>query len=293
MKKILFITLAIVSIAQVTAQEMYGEATYMSKTKMDTSWMDNDPNMTPERRKRFEQNMKQMTEKTFVLKFNRSEAIYSEEVALEAPGQRRGWGSMMGTTMGGEKYKNVASGMYTEQRDMMGKTFLIKDSIPQLEWKITGESRKIGKYDVIKAVATKKSTEYDWANWRRRGRGNDAEAKKKDSIAAANGDIEELFEKPDEIEIVAWFAPAIPVQHGPDVYGGLPGLILELNAGNTTLLCSEIKMNPEDQTELKAATKGDVVTQEEYDATLKEKMEEMQQRFRGRGRGGRGGGGRR
>lgn len=290
MKKLLFALVAIITSTAVNAQEMYGEATYMSKTKMDTSWMDDNPDMTPERRKRMEQNMKQMTEKTYVLKFNRSEAVYSEEVALEAPGQRRGWGSMMGTMMGGEKYKNVASGMYTEQRDMMGKSFLIQDSIPQLEWQITGEARKIGKYDVIKAVAKKKSTEFDWTNWRRRGRGNDAEAKKKDSIAQANGDIDELFDRPDEIEIVAWFAPAIPVQHGPDVYGGLPGLILELNAGNTTLLCSEITMNPENQTELKPAAKGDVVTQEEYDATLKQKMEEMQQRFRGRGRSGRGGG---
>jgi len=290
MKKLLFALVAIVASIAVNAQEMYGEATYMSKTKMDTSWMDDNPDMTPERRKRIEQNMKQMTEKTYVLKFNRSVAIYKEEVALAAPGQRRGWGSMMGNMMGGEKYKNVASGMYTEQRDMMGKTFLIQDSIPQLEWQITGEARKIGKYDVIKAVAKKKSTEFDWTNWRRRGRGNDAEAKKKDSIAQANGDIDELFDRPDEIEIVAWFAPAIPVQHGPDVYGGLPGLILELNAGNTTLLCSEITMNPENQTELKPAKKGDVVTQEEYDATLKQKMEEMQQRFRGRGRGGRGGG---
>ncbi|MBF4984852.1 GLPGLI family protein, partial [Nonlabens mediterrranea] len=40
--------------------------------------------------------------------------------------------------------------------------------------------------------------------------------------------------------------------------------------------------------EIEPAKKGSVVTQEEYDATLKQKMEEMRQRWsggRGRGRG--------
>ncbi|KEZ92812.1 GLPGLI family protein [Nonlabens ulvanivorans] len=291
MKKILLLIALVLGATTINAQEMYGEATYMSKVKMDNSWMEGDREMTPERRKRIEENMKKMTEKTFVLKFNRTESTYKEEVALEAPGQGRGWGGMMGTMMAGEKYKNINEGMYTEQRDMMGKTFLIQDSLPQLEWKITGESRKIGNYTAMKATATMPSGEFDWANFRRRRGGNaeeEAAQKKKDSIAQATGDLTEMFEKPDEIVVTAWFTPEIPVQHGPDVYGGLPGLILEVNAGNTTLLCSQITINPEEREEIKPAKKGDVVTQEEYDATLKQKMEEMRQRWsggRGRGRG--------
>ncbi|MBF4984388.1 GLPGLI family protein [Nonlabens mediterrranea] len=291
MKKILLLIAVVLGATTMNAQEMYGEATYMSKVKMDNSWMEGDREMTPERRKRIEENMKRMTEKTYVLKFNRTESTYKEEVALEAPGQGRGWGGMMGTMMAGEKYKNINEGMYTEQRDMMGKTFLIQDSLPQLEWKITGESRKIGNYNAMKATATMPSGEFDWANFRRRRGGNaeeEAAQKKKDSIARADGDIEAMFEKPDEIVVTAWFTPEIPVQHGPDVYGGLPGLILEVNAGNTTLLCSQITINPEERDEIEPAKKGSVVTQEEYDATLKQKMEEMRQRWsggRGRGRG--------
>lgn len=289
MKKILFLIAVVLGTTAINAQDMYGEATYMSKVKTDMSWMDGNREMTPERRKRIEENMKKMNEKTFVLKFNRTESIYKEEVALAAPGQGRGWGRMMGTMMAGDKYKNINEGMFTEQRDMMGKTFLIKDSIPQLEWKISGESRKIGNYTAMKAVATMPSGEFDWSNFRRKRGGNDEEKvaqKKKDSIAQASGDITAMFEVPDEIEVVAWFTPEIPVQHGPGVYGGLPGLILEVNAGNTTLLCSQITINPEEREEIKAAKKGDVVTQEEYDATLKVKMEEMRQRWSGgRGRG--------
>lgn len=291
MKKIIFLIAVVMSVSAVSAQDMYGEATYMSKVKTDMSWMEGNREMTPERRKRIEENMKKMNEKTFILKFNRTESIYKEEVALEAPGQSRGWGSMMGTMMAGDKYKNITEGVYTEQRDMMGKTFLIQDSIPQLEWKITGESRKIGNYTAMRAVATIPSGEFDWSNWRRNSGGTEEEKaaqKKKDSIAQASGDITAMFEKPDEVEVVAWFTPEIPVQHGPGVYSGLPGLILEVNSGNTTLLCSQITINPEEREEIKPAKKGDIVTQKEYDETLKVKMDEMRQRWsggRGRGRG--------
>lgn len=271
------------------AQDIYGEAIYVSKTKVDNSWMDGNREMTPELRKRIEANMKKMSEKTFTLKFDRSQAVYTENVALSAPGSEGGgWGAMMGNMMAGEKYKNITAGTFTEQRDMMGKTFLIVDELPKLEWKITGESRKIGNYTAIKATATKPTTDLDWAQFRRRdNKEKEAEEKKKDSIAAANGEVKltDMFEKPATVEVTAWFTPEIPVQHGPAEYGGLPGLILEVSDGKTILLLSEIKLNPKDRTELKAAKKGDKVTQAEYDATLKIKMEEMSQRWRGGSRG--------
>ena len=34
----------------------------------------------------------------------------------------------------------------------------------------------------------------------------------------------------------AWFTPEIPVSTGPSMYGGLPGLILEINDDRTTML---------------------------------------------------------
>lgn len=277
----------------VVAQDIYGEATYMSKTQVDKSWMDGNRELTPEVRKRIEENMKKMSEKTFTLKFDRSNAIYAEEQALSTPGSGGGgWGAMMGNMMAGEKFKDITAGTYTEQRDMMGKTFLIQDELPKLEWKITGEQRKIGNYTAMKATAVKEVTDLDWAQFRRRGNNNndkDADKKKKDSTATASGEVKltDMFEKPSTTVVTAWFTPEIPVQHGPAEYGGLPGLILEVNDGKTILLLSSIKMNAKDRQELKPATKGQKITQDEYDATLKVKMEEMSQRWRGGG-GGRG-----
>jgi GLPGLI family protein len=272
----------------INAQEFYGEATYMSKTTMDVSSWTEGREISPQQKKRFEERMKKMGEKVYVLKFNRNESTYKEEVELAAPSQGgRGFGNFMGTAMGGEKYKNLKNGEWIEQRDMMGKTFLIKDSIPALEWKITGETRMIGQYQAIKATASKKNNELDFSSFRRR-RGNSPEEKKKDSVDLAKGNLENVVEQDPQVEITAWFTPQIPVQHGPAEYAGLPGLILEVSAGNTTLLCSKIVVNPEDKEEIKPATKGKETTEEEYNALFKEKMKEMSQRFRGRGRGGRG-----
>jgi GLPGLI family protein len=285
MKKGLLVLGALIMSMVSVAQEFYGEATYMSKTMTDTSWMTEGREMSPQQKKQIEERIKKFGEKTFVLKFNRNESIYKEEKELSAPGQGggRNWGNMMGTAMGGDKYKNLKEGQWIEQRDMMGKTFLIKDSIQQMEWKITGETRQIGQYQAIKAVGYKVNNEMDWSSFRRR-RGNSDEDKKKDSLALAEGKVDEVFEQDPRVQVTAWFTPQIPVQHGPAEYSGLPGLILEVSAGNTVLLCSKIVVNPEEKEDIAPADKGKETTEAEYNALFKEKMEEMSQRFRGQGR---------
>ena len=95
------------------------------------------------------------------------------------------------------------------------------------------------------------------------------------------------IEIPKEIEITAWYTPQIPTSTGPGEYGGLPGLILELNAHRTTILCSKIEMNTKDTSDIKKPTKGKEVSREEYQKIVKEKTEEMRANFRGGGRGGR------
>lgn len=265
------------------AQELYGEATYFSKSSVDKSFLDGNRDITPERRKRIEDNLKKASEKTYVLTFNRNSSVWKEEKELAAPGQGgRGFGNFMGTAMGGDKYKDMTTNTFTEQRNMIGKTFLIKDSLPQLEWQMTGESRKIGNYTAIKATAVTKDNSLDLSAFRRRGRNNDDD--KEDEENKLTG---MASEKEDAITVTAWFTPEIPVQHGPAEYGGLPGLILEINANGTTMLCTKIVLNPEKQEKIEPETKGDVVGLEEYNATFKEKMEEASSRFRG-SRGGRG-----
>jgi GLPGLI family protein len=88
---------------------------------------------------------------------------------------------------------------------------------------------------------------------------------------------------PKEVVITAWYTPEIPINQGPENYWGLPGLILEVNDGRTTILCSKIVLNVKEKTIIKAPAKGKVVSQKEYDETVIKKMEEFREMNRGRG----------
>ena len=53
---------------------------------------------------------------------------------------------------------------------------------------------------------------------------------------------------------------------------GLPGLILEVSAGNTTMLCSKIIMNPAEKAKIKVPEKGEEVSKNEYQEIISGKM---------------------
>jgi GLPGLI family protein len=76
-------------------------------------------------------------------------------------------------------------------------------------------------------------------------------------------------------QVEAWYTLQIPVGHGPGEYWGLPGLILEVSAGNTTMLCSKIIVNPDEPIEIKAPDKGKEITKADYQQTIRTKMQEM------------------
>ena len=144
------------------------------------------------------------------------------------------------------------------------------------------ESKQIGQYLAIKATAVKPIDENDFSMARRRDRDEDAE-KKADSTQTEPEDPFEQIEIPKEIIVTAWFTPQIPVGNGPGEYAGLPGLILELNAYRTTILCSKIVLNPKETVEIEKPTKGKEVSRAEYNEIVAEKMQEMRENFRGRG----------
>ena len=88
--------------------------------------------------------------------------------------------------------------------------------------------------------------------------------------------------------VTAWYSPQIPVSAGPSEHWGLPGLILEINAGRTTMLCTELVINPEDTVEIKKPSKGKKVSRDEYNEIVENKTKEIREQFQSRGRGGRG-----
>ncbi|GAB4155889.1 MAG: GLPGLI family protein [Winogradskyella sp.] len=269
-------------------QNFQGKAYYMSKTTMDLDqWGGRE--MSTEQKKRIQERMKSFLEKEYILTFNKEESIYKEDEKLEAPGSGRGWGGFASSFTGGPKYKNVKTKELVQDQEFFGKQFLIKDELKSLEWKMGTETKQIGQYTCFKATATKTVDEFDWRSMRRRNDRDDDKKegeKKNDSIQKDKDPMSEI-EVPKTIEVVAWYTPQVPINQGPDDYWGLPGLILEVNADRTTILCTKIIMNPEEKEDIEKPKKGDEVTKAEYNEIITKKMQEMREMYGGR-RGDRG-----
>lgn len=289
MKKITLLVVLFITVLKMQAQKDFqGVAVYESKTStadLKAGMGRAGREITPDMQKMIEERMKKAFEKTFILNFDKSASIYKEEEKLDAPGAQGngGMGRMISSFAGGggTMYKNIKEKTYTSDKEFMGKEFLVHDSLTVLNWKMESETRQIGGYTCYKATAVKPVSKSDFRNFRRKNTDDKSEGKKEDTKADVKKeedrrtDILKDIEIPKEILVTAWYAPEIPVSQGPDNYWGLPGLILEVNDGRTTILCSKIIMNAKDKVEIKAPKGGKVLTQKEYDEIVIKKMEEM------------------
>ncbi len=247
-----------------TTQEFQGQAFYFSKSTMDLgNW---GARMSEAQKKQMQARLKNRLEKNYILSFNKEESIFKEEDKLDAmSGATDSWGKNFSQ---GDQYKNVKENALVQSQEFYGKKFLVKDKIQAISWKMEKESKQIGQYVCFKATALIPTAEltwynFSWSNLR-------ASTPKNDSTATKSKEPEIKM-----TEVEAWYAPQIPVGHGPAEYAGLPGLILEVSAGNTTMLCSKIVMNPEEKIKIEAPDKGKVITKSDYQKTISQKMQEM------------------
>lgn len=277
MKNIFYtLTLLLTFITSNAQKDFQGMAVYESKTSTADfkTKFEGNKEITPEMQKMIEERMRKAFEKTFILNFDKTASIYKEEEKLDAPGQgQQGGMRMMINSVsggGGTYYKNVKDRTYTVDKEFMGKEFLVKDSLPKLNWKMEGETRIIGGYNCFKATAVKAANQTDFRNIKFK---KESEKKPEDKDKKTN--FMDEIDIPKEINITAWYTPEIPVNQGPEGYWGLPGLILEVNDGKTTILCSKVVLNAKDKADIKAPNNGKVVSQKEYDETVMKKLEEM------------------
>ncbi len=295
MKKIFLALLSLTSFIATAQKDFQGMAVYESKTSTSdfAKNFEGNKDITPEMKTQIMERMKKMFEKTFILNFDKSASIYKEEEKLDAPGQGNG-GRMMASFMGGggTYYKNVKEKQYTVDKEVFGKEFLIKDSLPNLKWVLSDETKKIGDYTCFKATAVKEASKSDFRNYRRKEEKKKEDVKTEDKASTEKKEDKKTnffdqIDLPKEITVTAWYCPEIPVNQGPDEYWGLPGLIMEVNDGKTVIMCSKLVMNVKDKLEIKAPTGGDKVTQKEFDDIMIKKMKEMQEMGGGPGmRGG-------
>lgn len=260
-----FIIAVITLTSTLSAQDFQGVATYRTHQKIDIK-MDS-TKMNNAMQAQMIEAMKKQFQKTYTLIFDKSSSLYQQEVELDKPQVGDGFQMSFGSSGSDVFYKNIKDQNYIDQKETMGKKFLIKDSISTIEWKLESESKYIGEYLCFKATYTKQIPKRSF-NFN----SNSKKDKEKEK------DIEEAPEM-TERTVTAWYTPQIPVSNGPAKYQGLPGLILEIQDGNSTVICSKIVINPQDKVAIEAPNKGKALSQKEYDDIMDKKTKEMMERY--------------
>lgn len=179
---------------------------------------------------------------------NESLFSFEEKLQNDQPTEK---GSVMVVSYGGGRgsfYKNISENKSLRTENAFGKNYLISNELTKYDWKISKESKEILGYEVRKAEAVIDST----------------------------------------TSVVAWYAPKLPYKNGPSDYQGLPGLILELEEINTygggmeklVYTAQNIQVD-KDQTPIKAPTKGEKITQTDFEAFMKKQSQKMMEMYQG------------
>ncbi|WP_203257589.1 GLPGLI family protein [Hyunsoonleella ulvae] len=255
-----------------SAQEFQGRAEYVYKAQMNLGrW---GAKMSEAQKKQIAARLKNRLEKKYILTFNKEASVYDEYEKLDAmSGATDSWGKNFTP---GEQYKNVKTKAFIQEQEFYGKKFLVNDALLQIDWKMGTETKKIGNYTCFKATAMIPNSkmafwEFSWSKLRQEQGETDEENSEETK------DIEEPM-----TEVTAWYTPQIPVSQGPSEFWGLPGLILEVSSGSTTMLCSKIVINPEEKAEVEAPKRGTEVTKQEYKDIIFKKMKEFRDNRVGR-----------
>ena len=147
-------------------------------------------------------------------------------------------------------YTNIGSKEQFRQTSFMGKTFLIESKVEKPKWRLTNEKVKYLGYVCQKAERT-----------------------------------EQIEEEGRERLIVAWFTSEIPAPIGPAGYSNLPGAVLMVNIddGKTEIKATSVDLGAIDASSLQRPSKGQKVSQDEFEKIVEEKTKEMEAEYGGEG----------
>jgi GLPGLI family protein len=246
----LFIVTLLLSATFLQAQTTW-RAVYQFKeiqTEADKKKQDSLIKARPELAAVYKQIRERFSNLTYYLDFNKNESVFKEQEKLE--NQKFGAGNVVIEIGNNEEilYKNNQDKEYIRTSSMFDGAYRIVDSLPNYQWKVSKETKLIGKYLVIKAVG-----------------------------------VEEIKDKKGKItkqEIIAWFTPQIPVGTGPELYGGLPGLIMEIKIDNEIYLVKEVIVNPKKHNKIIKPEKGKAINSNDFAKKQKAYIEKMKKMYK-------------
>ena len=143
--------------------------------------------------------LKSLQTRQYKLMFNNTEAVYDEVKGLDINQNPVVEAFVQGISeFSGKVYFNLSKKIILNKKVISDQTFLIEKK--KIDWILSKDTLKIDNYLCYKATTTR---------------------------------VIENAEGIHKLEVAAWYAPDIPLPYGPDGYGGLPGLILQLNNNGT------------------------------------------------------------
>lgn len=251
--KLIILTIALV-VTKVSAQDFQGVATYKSHRKFDFKLDEDGKNS--EMRKQLHEQLKKQFQQEYTLTFDKNQSLYKKNEKLATPSPVSN-GIQITVSDGSDLlYKNIKENRFVNETEIYGKQFLIKDSLSGNQWKLGTETKNIGEYTCFNATF---------------------EEEYKTQKLTDDGNMETVTKTRIT---TAWYTPQIPVSNGPQRFQGLPGLILEINDGKLTLICSKLVINPGETIEINEPKKGKEVTQKEFDEIMEKKSKEMMENMR-------------
>jgi GLPGLI family protein len=164
----------------------------------------------------------------YELRFNDSRSVY--KLIKENPDNKYLSGGTKPTATDGV-VQDLHAKTVSTQREFFENTYVIKDSLRNLEWRITDETREIAGFECRKAVT---------------------------KIC-------------DSVYVVAFYTDQIAVSSGPEEFGGLPGMILGLAIPRlyATWFATKLELVEPTAAQLMPAQKGKTVNWVQLNAELK------------------------
>ncbi|RRN77536.1 GLPGLI family protein [Pseudoxanthomonas sp. SGD-10] len=163
------------------------------------------------------------------LKFSNSFTLFTPEKEMELP-KNNAFGDLPGIIQINTIQTDLDSKTQIIQKAVFEETFLIKDNLRKINWKITDETREIAGFQCRRANALVL----------------------------------------DSIYVVAFYTDQIPISGGPETFTGLPGMILGLALPHDHITWFATKVNdmPVAKNTLTPPSKGKLMSQTEFLTTL-------------------------
>lgn len=263
MKKYVLTAIVLFTMQAVIAQQKEGRVVYERTVQMQIRFSGGNDHM--------EQMMPKTRTDKFELLFGNGQSLWKAIPEEEADEPSFGGNGMqIRMVVAGANdvlYSQLNEKRKVELRELFEKEFLIADSIKQLKWKLTGETKQVLGKNCQQALSSSIQTRTMMTN--------------------ENGTMSRK-EISDTVNIIAWFTPEIPVSTGPAEHQAqLPGLILEMDISNGRQVYKAVEISPKvDVAAIKEPKgKGKKLTAEEFKAERDKMLKELEQNNGGGGPG--------